>query len=293
MKVYEIITNKILKQLEEGTVPWQKPWRTTLPRNFVSKNYYRGINLLMLSGSEFSCPYWATFRQIKKAGGSVNKGEKAEPVIYWNWVPASKTRSVKVEKGEEKPEVELSERMMPFLRYYNVFNLEQTTGIEIPGEEKTDIEPIMACENIMSQMPGPPAVTFNGGSRAFYRPRTDSVHLPRPSSFNSAEEYYSTLFHELVHSTGHQKRLSRSGIEEPSSFGSEKYSKEELVAEIGAAFLCGIARIENRTIDNSSAYIQGWLKALADDKKLMVIAAAQAQKASDYICDSDKTGKEA
>jgi len=288
MDVYTRITQRIIDQLEEGTVPWQKPWRISLPKNFVSKKTYRGINLLMLAFAGYSSSCWATFKQIKRAGGSVNKGEKATPVVYWNWVPSKRSRNVEDKKepsaANEEPKGHSAEVHVPFLRYYHVFNLEQTSGIDLPEEEQeTEFEPIKACEKLVSGMPDQPPINFDGGGRAFYRPITDSVHLPRPSSFKSAEEYYSCLFHELIHSTGHKTRLARDGVVGNNHFGTEKYSKEELVAEIGASFLSGMSGIEKATIDNSASYISGWLKALKDDRKLVVVAAAQSQKAVDYI----------
>jgi len=270
MNVYEIITNRILEQLEKGVVPWQKPWKTTMPRNLVSGKPYRGINILLLSLQDHGSAYWATFKQIKQAGGSVAKGSKSTPVVYWNM------KEVEDKETGEKKEV-------PFMRYYRAFNLDQTEGIEKPEEEQNEVEPLEACENIVTGMPDKPAIFHNGMNRAYYSPVRDAIHLPLKSKFVSSGEYYSTLFHELIHSTGHSSRLNRKGITEMTSFGSEKYSKEELIAEIGSAFLCGQARIENKTINNSAAYVQSWLKELKSDKKLVVIAAAQAQKAVDWI----------
>ena len=276
MKVYEIITNKIIEQLENGVVPWQRPWRTTFPTNFVSKKMYRGINVLMLSMQDFDSEYWATFKQIRKAGGNVKKGSKGTPVVYTNWI------EVNDEKNGEKKKI-------PFLKYYTVFNLEQTKGIEIPKTEASTIDKLEKCETIWKEMPSKPSVKDDGGNRAYYRPITDSIHLPKWNKFQTAEEYYSTLYHELVHSTGHSSRLDREGITEQNGFGSENYSKEELIAEIGSAFMCGITGIEKKTLNNSTAYIQSWLHKLRDDKRLIVVAAAQAQKAVDYITNKKET----
>lgn len=287
MKAYEVITNRILEMLEQGVIPWKRPWRTSAPKNLVSGKEYRGINTLLLSCAGYSCPVWATFKQVKAAGGTVQKGEKSVPVVYWNWIPAHRSGRVEENKDPDdasaEPRGHSAEIMVPFLRYYNVFNLEQTT-LEIPEDEnQSDIRPLDACERIVAGMPDKPGIGFDGGARAFYRPSTDSVHLPLQRCFSSAEEYYSTLFHELVHSTGHEKRLSRKGITDQASFGSETYSSEELVAEIGAAFLCGHARIETKTLNNTAAYVESWLKALKNDKKMVIIAAAQAQRAVDFI----------
>ena len=166
------------------------------------------------------------------------------------------------------------------LRYYTVFNVEQCEGIAAPVA-RTSVNPIGECERIMQGMPNPPAVQHD--ARACYRPSIDTVGMPSRNAFNSAEEYYSTLFHELTHSTGHTKRLGRDGIEKLNTFGSESYSKEELIAEMGAAMLCGIAGIERKTLSNSAAYLQSWINVLKSDSRMVVQAAAQAQKAADYI----------
>jgi antirestriction protein ArdC len=270
MNVYEKITDKIIEQLEAGVVPWQKPWRVTTPKNYLSKQPYRGINLLMLGFSEYDCEYWATFRQIKNAGGSVKKGQRGTLVVYTNWF-------------EVEDDISENKKKVPFLKQYTVFNLEQTEGIKIPATENTTLDKLQNCETIWQPMPTKPNITNDGGNRALYRPTTDSIHLPPWSRFKTAEEYYSTLFHELIHSTGHKTRLARPGIMETDHFGSKQYSQEELIAEIGNAFLCGMTGIEKHTLENSTAYIAGWLKELKNDKRLIVIAAAQAQKATDYI----------
>lgn len=274
MNVYEKITEQILAQLEKGTVPWRKPWRTALPKNLVSGKPYRGINTLMLGVQGFGSAYWATFRQAEKLGGTVKKGEHGTLVVFTNWFEV-----VDKKTGEEKE--------VPFLKSYVVFNLAQTTGIEAPAEEqKAPVSPIALCEEVVSGMADKPRIGFDGGSRAYYSPLTDSVHLPAQTRFESAEGYYGTLFHELVHSTGHAKRLARKGVAQVSGFGTESYSQEELVAEIGAAFLCGTNGIDTGNVENSASYIAGWLKSLKDDRKLVVVAAAQAQRAVDYITGS-------
>jgi antirestriction protein ArdC len=280
MSVYEKITQGIIEQLEQGTVPWRKPWRSTLPKNLVSQKPYRGINTVVLAMHGRTSPYWATFRQIKKAGGSVRKGERGTHIVFTNWFKVEDE-----ETGEE--------RQLPFLKSYTVFNLDQTTGIEVQDEEPPmPITPIERCEEIARAMPPGPTIRHNGGSSAFYRPPTDSVHLPLRDNFGSAEGYYSTLFHELVHSTGHQSRLARKGVTEITGFGTDAYSNEELVAELGAAFLCGRTGIAPHTLENSAAYIDNWLSKLKSDKKLVVIAAAQAQKAVDFICDEGRPADE-
>jgi antirestriction protein ArdC len=286
MKAYEVITNRILEMLEQGVIPWKRPWRSAAPRNLASGKEYRGINTLLLSCAGFSCPVWATFKQIKAADGSVKKGSLSVPVVYWNWIPAGRTKHVEENKDPDDASAEpgghSAEIMVPFLRYYNVFNLEQTT-LELPEPEVPEVRPIAMCERILAGMPQKPSIDFDGGDRAYYRPINDSIHLPLQRCFASAEAYYATLFHELIHSTGHEKRLARKGVTDHAHFGSETYSAEELVAEIGAAFLCGHAHIETATLENSAAYVQNWLTALRNDKKMVITAAAQAQHATEHI----------
>jgi antirestriction protein ArdC len=166
------------------------------------------------------------------------------------------------------------------LRHYALFNLEQCEGIKYPDPARV-INPIEQCESFVRSMPNPPG--FVQDSQACYRPSIDTVGMPAQSAFHSAEEYYSTLFHELTHSTGHPSRIARAGIMNHNPFGSEDYSKEELVAEMGAAMLCGAAGIESQTLGNSAAYLQSWINKLKSDSRLIVSAASQAQKAADYI----------
>lgn len=182
-------------------------------------------------------------------------------------------------------------KRIPFLRYYNVFNVAQCDGIELPSEEtilspEPRPSPIETAEAIVQGMPKRPEIR-TGLDRAFYQPAADFVGMPSVEQFKSGEEYYSTLFHELTHATGHKSRLNRKGVADSegnwSAFGSEPYSKEELCAEMGAAFLCGEAGIVERTVENSASYIASWLQRLKNDSKLVVTAAAQAQKAADYI----------
>src|SRR5699024_6314659 len=238
--------------------------------NWVTQKEYRGINTMLLDGGEY-----ATFKQISEAGGKVKKGEKSQIIVFWK---LSKFKEKDEETGEEE------EKKVPLLRYYRVFKVgEQTEGIEPKRKKVTfDNDPIEEGENIIKGYKNSPSYTFNSG-RAYYRPSSDVVNMPPLEDFISPEEYYSTFFHEIVHSTGHKNRLNRTGVTSLNAFGSETYSKEELVAEIGASMLCGVAGIENEIIDNSASYIQSWLNALRNDRTLIVHASQQAQKASDYI----------
>jgi antirestriction protein ArdC len=269
---YERITDRITALLEQGTVPWHKPWkaRTGLPRNFVSQKPYRGINVFLLIAMSYESPLWLTFRQVSRLGGSVRKGEKACPVIFW------KQRKIEDEKSGE-------ERKISMLRFYHVFNVAQCDGLKFtPAPVETTGNGVSKPEEIVAHMPQPPLMK-HGMTHAFYSPREDCVGVPARERFEREDYYYSTLFHELVHATGHEKRLKRSTLTESAGFGSNPYCKEELIAEMGATFLCGQVEIVERTIDNSAAYLNGWLEQLRSDKTLIIHAAAQAQKAADFI----------
>jgi len=272
-KAYEVITARILEALDKGEVPWRKPW--SLPKGIrpqsVSGHAYRGINTLLLGLSGYADPRWLTFRKAKELGGNVKKGQKATPVVLWK--PITKES----EEGEDKT--------FWLLRYYSVFNVQQTEGLDLPTIDTglpPEFDAIAEAEAIIANMPKAPSLDHDGGDKAYYTPALDSIHLPPRYAFEKAEEYYSTAFHELGHSTGHQKRLSRDTLKDVAPFGSGTYSKEELVAEFAASFLCHESGIEN-TIDNSAAYIQGWAKKIRSDVRLVVTAASQAQKAADYI----------
>jgi len=278
INIYDIINNRIQDLLQQGTIPWRKPWnaQSNYPKNLISKKKYRGINVWVLACQEYDSPYWLSFKQVQDKGGHIRKGEKATPVVFWKWINRN--------ESDNGTTTETSNNKIPLLRYYNVFNINQAEGITQPEPEEThnQFDPIETAEQIITAMPLKPEIR-HGGNRAYYSPSLDYVQLPQQHTFNTIEEYYSTTFHELSHATGHSNRLARKSILEPSYFGSHEYSKEELVAEIGAAFLCGHSGIENITLVNSAAYIQGWLKALKNDRTLLIHAAAAAQKAADYI----------
>ncbi|QWV94886.1 DUF1738 domain-containing protein [Geomonas oryzisoli] len=288
-KTYDVINSKIVELLEGGTVPWRKTWHSAsnYPKNLVTKKEYRGVNVFILACQEYTSPYWLTFKQCQDNGGHVRKGEKSSPVIFWKWIDRK--------DADDADTGETRNGNAPLLRYYSVFNIEQTEGIEAPPSPDVIMNPftpIDRAEQIISGMPLKPQIHY-GGNQPSYSPVLDYVKMPVAEAFESPEEYYSTLFHELAHSTGHPSRVGRKGIMEPAYFGSHEYSKEELVAEMGAAFLCGITGIENQTVENSAAYIAGWLKALKDDKTLLIHAAAQAQKSSDYIINRKEVEEEA
>lgn len=275
MSVYEIVTDKLIAQLEKGTIPWRKPWATTAPKNLISKRAYSGINLLLLSCSDFKSPWWLTFKQCKDLGGTVKKGAKSTLVTFWT----------KLEKKDQANEED--KKYFNFMRYYLVFNLEQCDGIEAPKvEERTNVAPIQACENVIREFESGPLTSF-GGNKACYIPAQDVIQMPEQKQFKTDAEFYSTLFHETVHSTGAKNRLDRPAVSGAINFGSEPYSKEELIAEIGAGFLCAETGIENTTLENSAAYIASWLDKLNKDKRIVVAAAGAAQRAVNYILHND------
>lgn len=283
--VYEIVTDQILERLDEGTVPWRKPWTVCsadgLPLSLSTKKPYRGINVFLLNlraaAEGWESPWWVTFKQAQKLGGSVRKGSKSTLVVFWKW-PSDDAKAKAKKAGRSEPG--------PMLRYFRVFNVAQCDGLDewqtVERPERPQVDPIEVCEKIAAQYASGPDVE-HGGGRACYAPMTDVVRMPERDRFDVAEEYYSVLFHELGHSTGHHSRLKRDGICNHATFASHEYSREELVAEMTAAFLCGVAGIEPKTLDNSAAYIASWKRALRGDPRAVVMAAAQAQKAADWI----------
>lgn len=275
--LYGEITDRIVVALEEGTVPWRRPWvaGSESHRNPASGTIYRGINPFLLELVAFEhgyCdPRWITFKQARDLHGCVRKGERGALVVFWKQLRAKDEKT-----GEE--------RTIPLLRHFHVFNVAQVDGVDWPAPpEPQTFDPIEKCEAIIAGMPHRPTIG-HGGDRAFYAPVLDAVQLPTPEQFVGPEAYYATAFHELGHSTGHESRLNRPEVSGPShAFGDEAYSREELVAEMTAAMLCGVASITPPTIANSAAYIAGWLRAFRDDRKLLVSAAGRAQRAADYI----------
>lgn len=267
--VYEIVTDKILEALASGTVPWHKPWSAGLPKNATTNRPYHGINTVLLGMAPYSDPRWLTYKQAGQLGGHVRKGEHGSLITFW--------KQLKVDDENEE-----STKTIPLLRVYKVFNVQETEELNLAPFQTNPIEPIEAATAISAGMPNPPSIDHGGGDRAYYVPSRDSVHMPALNVFGGAEGYHSTLFHELSHSTGHTSRLNRESLKTPSPFGSDVYSREELVAEFDAAFVCAASGIDT-TIDNSVAYIAGWSRALRSDKRLVIGAASQDQKAADYI----------
>jgi len=283
--MYQVVTNRIIEQLEKGVAPWRKTWSSYgLAKNYVSGKAYKGINMLLMNFfSPYSIPYYLSFKQAKELGGQVKKGAKAQQVIYFN-VVFKDANGNKISKGEAEKQDKV--KVMKFLKYYNVFNVEDIEGVDFEFEEIRLLpnERIERCEKIVQGYSSSPKYTEEDKGRAFYNPSTDVVNMPPIEQHDSAEFYYSTFFHELVHSTGHAKRLAREEVVTTNEFGSVPYSTEELVAELGASFLRNIAAIDSEVIfQNSSSYINSWLSKLKNDNQLIFKASAEAQKAVDYI----------
>lgn len=287
--VYKMITDAIIAKLESGVIPWKKPWNVkwtgVRPTNYLTKKPYKGVNSILLNPFDFEHPYYLTFKQALQLGGSIIKGSKSLPVVYWNIIYYDKDGK----KCERKEAVTKS----AFLKYFNVFNISQIEGIEfdIPKVEPLpEFERIEKCEATVKNMPNPPKIVITSNDRCFYSPVFDQVSMARPEFFNTPEDYYSTLFHELVHSTGHQSRLKRDGITKFDRFGSENYGYEELVAELGAYFLSAETGIDQpELLDKTASYISSWIKVLKDDHKMIVKASSLSLKAVEYIIGNQQT----
>ena len=284
---YERITQQLITAIKTtGKLPWKKSWKDVIstPTSTSTGKPYQGFNALWLHfhamTQGYSNPHFGTYNSLKKNGGVVKKGEKGTIVSFWKWFE------------KEDPETGVVETI-PFLRTFTVFSVDQADwedGIPekfIPDSDIEDHDPIEAAEAIVKgyfehpETPLPPTLNI-GGNRACYVPSKDIISVPEMGQFTGADEYYSTLFHEMGHSTGAKDRLNRKSLQDVNNFGDHAYSREELVAEFTACFLCGDAGIED-TRENSAAYLRGWLAKLEDDPKLLVQASAQANKAARYI----------
>lgn len=275
--VYEMVTDRIIEQLENGVIPWEKPWTGIRNGAFnrVSMKSYSLLNQMLLKHDG----EYATFKQWQQLGGHVRKGEKSEIVVFW------KIQPIEEQKEDGTKEV----KQIPLLRYFNVFHISQIDGVEpLSKDEMNDIEPIEKAENILLDYWKRENITIEhtASNKAYYSPIQDLIHLPLFEQFKTANEYYSTAFHESVHSTMKESRCNRAEDRKGKlvAFGSEEYTKEELVAEIGSANLMNIIGIEtDKSFHNSAAYIQNWLSVLKNDVKFIVSASSKAEKAVDYI----------
>jgi antirestriction protein ArdC len=290
--LYEEVTNKIIALIEQGVAPWRRTWsRYGLARNYATKHIYTGINLLLMNNSLHPIPYFMTFKQVKEYDGRIRKGAKAEKVIYFDvfYKDGNDTALTKEEASKRRKNGE-EIQILKFIKSYNVFGIDDIEGIdfEIPEVELKPNEKIAGCEAIIENMPNRPVLRQNDANRAFYSPNEDFINMPKIEQFETSEHYYATFFHELVHSSGHASRLARDEVMNPNTFGSKPYSKEELVAEMGASFLCSSVQIDyDEVFENNVAYLAGWLKVLKEDSKFIFKVSAEAHKASDYILNKE------
>lgn len=286
-KIYDRISQQVLDQMEKGIVPWQKPWNVLIdgsvevPTNYVSKKPYNGINTILLACNEHQRPYYMTYKQAESLGGQVRKGAKGEIVLFYKFKD-------KDEEGKEKK--------FFFEKLNFVFNIADIDGIDFKLPEvapRPQTPPglrIPIGESVTNgylENDGPKLV-FNAPEKACYMGGAkDTINMPRLEAFNTPEGYYKVLFHECVHSTGHSTRLNREEMQGGAKRGSERYSREELTAEMGANFLaahCGFnMEQDSDLLEQTAAYIAGYLKVFQMDKKVFYTAARQAQKAANYI----------
>lgn len=275
--VYEMVTERIIEQLENGVIPWEKPWTGVRSGAFnrVSKKSYSLLNQMLLKHEG----EYATFKQWSDLGGHIRKGEKSEIVVFWKVLPVE-------EKQKDGSKIV---KQIPLLRYYNVFHISQVDGVEpLKQEELHDIEPIEKAESVLKDYWTRENIKVEHikGNDAYYSPLFDMIHLPLFEQFKDANEYYATAFHESVHSTMKESRCNRAEERKNKlvAFGSEEYSKEELVAELGSASLMNIIGIETKkSFRNSTAYVQSWIRVLKNDVKFIVSASSKAEKAVNYI----------
>lgn len=287
--VYQMVTDRIVAQMQKGIIPWQKPWTVSgsaedVAINFVTRRPYSFVNQMLLGKPG----EWLSWKQVGELGGKVKKGAKAGMVVFYkSLVIKDPTRKVKDEEGNEVD----ATKVIPLLKYYNVFHLSDVEGIDtkiVKGERTSTLEPVEEAEEVItayvSREDGLTFICDQESDRAYYSPSEDKVVVPRISQYGIVEEYYSTTFHELVHSTLKESRCNRESENANSFFGNENYSREELVAEMGSAMLCNKIGIEGKkAFKNSVAYIQGWLKELRNDNHMIIWAASRAEKAAKYI----------
>lgn len=271
--IYSAITDRIIAQLENGIIPWERPWTGVQSGAYSggTGKAYSLLNQLILGkpGAYF------TFAEVTKRGGKVKKGEKSSMIVFWKQVKVSETDH---DTGEAK------EKIVPILRYFSVFHSEQCEGLKVEAPAPVEHTAITAAEEVIDHYTSREGLTIHHqrGDEAYYSPSRDCIVLPLMEQFTDTAEYYSTAFHEMTHSTGYSSRLNR--LKATAHFGNADYSKEELVAEIGAAALMNITGTETpKAFRNSAAYIQNWLTALRNDRRMIVSASGAAQKAVDYI----------
>lgn len=283
--VYQTVTDRIVRALQKGTAPWVKPWgrqsstkgaTSGMPYNFATGKPYRGINIMLLwaeaQDKGYSADAWMTYKQAAAKGGQVRKGEKGTQIVFW-----------RILKIEERNDVtgEPEDKEIPMARLYSVFNVDQIDGL--PQAEPVTIDETQTDEDfdgsaIDAMIDGHDITITHGGGSAYYSPAKDAIRLPLPEAFTSRAAYYGTKLHEVVHWTGHSTRMDR---DQTGQFGSPDYAAEELVAEMGSAFLCGLYDVPGKL--QHEEYLGHWIKKLTEDKRAIFKASSQAQKAVDFL----------
>jgi antirestriction protein ArdC len=281
--IYTRVTERIIHDLEQGVRPWLKPWNAGHTAGRITRPLrhngtpYRGMNVLLLWGEAvakgYASPFWMTYKQAQELGAQVRKGEHGSLVVYANRITKTETN----EAGED------TEREIPFLKGYTCFNVEQIDGLPQHYYAKPE-NPLPASERIATVdgfIKATGAAIRHGGNSAYYSPTPDIIQMPPFEAFKDRESYYATELHELTHWTKHERRLNRDfGRQRFSDMG---YAREELVAELGAAFLCADLNITPETREDHAAYLGHWLNILKEDKRAIFSAAAHAQRAADYL----------
>lgn len=276
---YAAVTARLLSQLDAGTAPWRKPWQvhdsSTRPRSVGSGEPYRGGNAVVLRSAGYSSPWWLTYREAQRRGGHVRSGERSHAIIHWRWYQLTDQR-----ESVDRPQWRASART------WHVFSLDQCDGVDMHDRSLPALPPeperIARADTLIETMPERPHIS-HGGERACYRPWADDVLMPPIHKFGVIAEYYSTLLHELVHSTGAPHRIGRPGVTEVHAWGDEIYSEEELIAELGALYLCDELELAPAVLPNSAAYCVHWSRKLRQDGRLWLRVSAAAGRAAAYI----------
>ena len=291
--VYQKITDQIVAALESGVRPWHQPWNAEHSAGRITRPLrgngipYQGINVLMLWSAAiekgYAAPIWMTFKQAIELKACVRKGEHGSLVVYADKIIRTET----TDSGEE------AERAIPFMKGYTVFNVEQIDGLpeHFYGKPEARTDSVQRIAHAEAFFAATGANVVHGGSRACYVPSTDNIHMPCIDFFRDAESYYATLAHETTHWTRHEKRLNRDFGRK--RFGDEGYAMEELVAELGAAFLAADLALTPEVRDDHAAYIASWIKVLKDDKRAIFTAASHAQRAADFLNGLQVSGEDA
>lgn len=267
--VFQVVTDRILNQLQKGVIPWRRTWSSNGPASYQTNKEYQGINALILQDT-YKSPYWLTFRQCQKLGGSIRAGERGSPIVFMD----------RFVKEETKADGTIRSRVVPFLKYYTVFNWEQTKNLPEKVPVGRDNAAIPSAEEVLRRRS--PKIEYHP-SQPHYSPGSDTIYLPDLDQFESSAEYYSTAFHELTHWTGGRPRLARSEIINY-RIGEDVRGREELTAEMGAAFFCQLCALDSpETMENTAAYIQSWLRALKDNPKWVLQASKQARAAVEFV----------